>query len=161
MLLVRGVEVIIGAVLDLYFGIGWGAVTICRRWLAALSVDSLNRCYAAKHAAAGMIRHVDHEPRNRTGRRSVCLGRHLPDDLTSIIMFPTWACAMLANFFALPVEQVRFGPLECPDLLSIRPGLASVDLDARRMHLQNNSLAGWSFEIIWHFRPLDVSEVGH
>jgi hypothetical protein len=68
---------------------------------------------------------------------------------------------MLADFFALRIKQVGFGPLECPGQLPVCSRLASVDLDSRRMSLQNNFLAGWGLKVIGNFRPLDVSEVGH
>ncbi len=59
------VKIVVGTVSALALVAALGIVAASRRWwLAALGVDSLNRCYPAENAASGMSRGGQQQPRN-------------------------------------------------------------------------------------------------
>src|SRR5258708_9836721 len=143
----RGVEEVVGGVWNAEFLAEVRSVAAGGRCFAPFGVQTLDGCYAGKHAAAIVADDVDEEPRNRlsVGRRRV--GNGFAGNTAAVVRFPGRSGEMPAEEFAILVEELGVGSFQRP---SEFPGvaLAGVDLIALGMDLEKKLLVGGRLELL-------------
>jgi len=157
----RRVEVIIGRVAALHFGVLLCGITVGSRGrLAALGVNSLDGVDSAEHPFAGMAGNRNQQPGNRVRVGRIGLGDGLPGNLAAVVAFPCGSGKVMADHRPLLVMKLCVGRFEDPGKMTVRCGLTHVDLRAGSVGNKDNLLARRSIEFLGHVGAGDGLSAG-
>jgi len=110
----------------------------------------LNRCHVGKQALAGMSYGTHQQPWNGVSIQGIHVGYCFARDLAAVFQFPCRTGEMASDNLTLSVCQLCIGRLERPGELSVRAGLAGIDLRSRGMRGEDNFFGRRSLDCIRH-----------
>ena len=147
----RGVEVVIGRIAALHFCVLLGGRALGGRWRhAPLGVNALDGGDSAEHSFAGMAGHRNQQPGNRIRVWRIGLGDGLTGNLAAVVVLPRGSGKVMADGGSVLVMKFCVGRFQDPGEMTVRCGLAHVDLRARCVREQDNLFARWSVEFLGH-----------